>query len=278
MSKTPVALIFTLFSFAAFAAPPAGTLVIVGGGDRPDEVMDAFMTSSGGKNANICLVTTSTSDPEGAYSDFKVLTEKYGARLTRVDVKKREESSSPEILNSVKPCTGIWFTGGDQSRVGDAIVGTPLHQLVLEKYQKGGTIGGTSAGAAIQSKIMLTGEDSDGNESLEKLGTGAYKTREGMGFLPEYCIVDQHFLRRNRQNRLFSVLMSNPTHLGLGIDEETGLLVKNGKAMVIGNSKVMVFDTTGMTMKGDSFNGMKIHVLEKGQGIELATRKLIYKK
>jgi len=179
------------------------------------------------------------------------------------------------MLAAAKRCTGFWFSGGDQNRVGDKIVGTPLQKLILERYAEGAGIGGTSAGAAIMSRIMLTGDDRDGKEALTEIGKGAYRTREGMGFLPESCIVDQHFLRRNRQNRLFSVMMEHPDHLGLGIDEATALVVKGGKATVLGEHGVMVFDPGRLKLdKVDGFQDMQIHLMRRGQSLDLATRKV----
>jgi cyanophycinase len=95
-----------------------------------------------------------------------------------------------------------------------------------------------------------------------------------MGFLPEGVLVDQHFLRRGRQNRLFSLIMERPDHLGLGIDEATALVVKDGKATVLGDRSVMVFDPAGMTVNGATLRDLRIHVLRAGQAIELATRKV----
>ncbi len=146
--------------------------------------------------------------------------------------------------------------------------------MILARYQAGAAVGGTSAGAAIMSRLMLTGDDRHGKEALSEFGPGAYKTREGMGFLPPGVIVDQHFLRRGRQNRLFSLVMEHPDHLGLGIDEATALVVKDGKATVVGDRSVMVFDPSDMALQGESFRNLRIHVLRAGAAIDLATRKV----
>jgi len=256
--------------------PPAGTLVIVGGHGMPQEVLDAFLSACGGKGGRVGIVPTSTEDPEGALKEWKEDLEKAGLTMVPLDVRRREDSSSVAMLNAARQCTGFWFSGGDQNRVGDKIVGTPLQKVILDRYAAGAGIGGTSAGAAIMSRIMLTGDDLNGKEALVELGKGAYKTREGMGFLPSHCIVDQHFLRRNRQNRLFSVMMEHPDHLGLGIDETTALVVKNGKATVLGEHGVMVFEPRGMKLDGaGGFQDMKIHLLRRGQCIDLNTRKVL---
>ncbi len=256
------------------SAAPRGTLVIVGGGGMPQEIMDAFLAASGGKGGRVGIIPTSTSDPEGALKEWREDLDKAGLVCVPLDVRKREDASDSQLLERARTCSGFWFSGGDQNRVGDQIVGTPLQQVVRERYEAGAAIGGTSAGAAIMSKLMLTGDDRNGKEALSEFGPGAYKTREGMGFLPEGVVVDQHFLRRGRANRLFSVIMEHPDFLGLGIDEATALLVKDGKAKVVGKRSVMVFDPAGMALKGASFQNLRIHVLRSGQSINLATRKV----
>ena len=263
-----------LSSLLLAAAPPRGTLVIVGGGGMPQEIMDAFLAACGGKGGRVGVVPTSTQDPDGALKEWGEDLRQAGLTLVPLDVRKREDASDPAVLAAARTCTGFWFSGGDQNRVGDKIVGTPLQAVILERHAQGAGVGGTSAGAAIMSRIMLTGDDRDGKESLTGLGRGAYRTREGMGFLPDHCIVDQHFLRRNRQNRLFSVLMDHPDCLGLGIDEATALVVKDGQATVLGRSAVMVFDPRGMALAGaDGFRDLRIHLLRKGETLDLLTRK-----
>jgi len=240
----------------------------------PQEILDAFLAASEGKGGRVGIVPTSTSDPDGALKEWKEDLDKAGLTMVPLDVRTREDASSLAILEAAKTCTGFWFSGGDQNRVGDKIVGTPLQQIILERYAAGAGVGGTSAGAAIMSRTMLTGDDRHGKESLTDLGKGAYLTREGMGFLPSHCIVDQHFLRRNRQNRLFSVMMDFPDHLGLGIDEATALVVKGGKATVLGDHGVMVFEPKGMKVNAaDGFRDMRIHLLRRGQSLDLVTRK-----
>ena len=249
-------------------------MVIVGGGGMPQAIMDAFLQASGGKGGVVGVIPTPTSDPDGALKEWKEDLEKAGLVFVPLDVRTREDASLPAMLDQAKRCTGFWFSGGDQSRVGDKIVGTPLQKVVLERYAAGACVGGTSAGAAIMSKVMLTGNDRHGKEALSEFGPGAYQTREGMGFLPDRVIVDQHFLRRGRENRLFSLIMERPDHLGLGIDEATALVVKDGRATVLGERSVMVFDPSGMTVSGASFRDLRIHVLRAGQSIDLATRKV----
>ncbi len=256
------------------AAGPKGTLVIVGGGEEPPTVIRAFLEASGGRGGTVGVVTTSTVDPDGNLKEWKEILDGAGLSLVPLNVRRREDSSAPAVLEAAKNCTGFWFTGGVQARVGDQVVGTPLHALIRARYEAGACIGGTSAGAAIMSKVMLTGENRHGKYECSELAPGAYQAREGMGFLPDRVIVDQHFIRRGRENRLLSVIMEHPDHLGLGIDESTALVVKDGKATVLGESAVMVFDPAGMTLNGASFRDLRIHLLRAGQSIDLTTRKV----
>jgi cyanophycinase len=275
MLRFLVGLVLSLASILAWAVTaPKGTLVIVGGGEMPQDILDTFLRASGGRGGVVGIIPTSTSDPEGALKEWKEDLDKAGLTCVALDVRTREDASRPDMLTRAKSCTGFWFSGGDQNLVGDKIVGTPLQKLILERYEAGACIGGTSAGAAIMSKLMLTGDDRNGKEALSEFGPGAYRTREGMGFLPERVVVDQHFLRRGRENRLLSVLMEHPDYLGLGIDESTALVVKDGKATVLGERSVMVFDPAGMAVSGESLRDLRIHVLRAGQSIELATRKV----
>ena len=278
MIRAKLLLLASLTLAAAVPArpEPKGTLVIVGGGGMPDDILQAFLDAAGGKGGVVGVVPTSTSDPDGALKEWRADLAKAGLTMVALDVRKREDASDPALLAAAGRCTGFWFSGGDQNRVGDQVVGTPLQRVILERYYAGAGVGGTSAGAAIMSKVMLTGDDRFGKEALTEMGAGCYRTREGMAFLPENCVIDQHFLRRNRQNRLLSVMLDHPGSLGLGIDEATALVDKDGQARVLGRSAVMVFDPAGMTLAGaGGFRDLKIHLLRKGQGIALASRKLL---
>lgn len=277
MKNLRIALVLACLGFAALAESPGpkGTLVIMGGGDETADIINAFATAAGGRGGIVGIIPTANANPERSFKAWKTEFDKAGLVSVSLDVRRREDASLPELLEAAKQCTGFWFSGGDQNRVREKIVGTPMQQLVLEKYRAGAAVGGTSAGAAIMSRIMIEGEDRFGKLSLAEFGPGAYRTGEGMGFLPDHVIVDQHFLRRGRQNRLFSMAMEHPRHLGIGIDESTALVVKDGRATVVGDRAVMVFDPQGMSLKGGSFRNLTIHLLRAGEGIDLATRKLL---
>ncbi len=263
-----------LLSCLLAAAPPKGTLVIVGGHGRTPDIAEAFLQGAGGKGGVVGIVPTSTSEPVEEIKEWREELEPLGVTVVPLDVRKREDSSSPAILEAAARCTGFWFSGGDQDLVGNFIVGTPLHKVIMDRYYAGAVVGGTSAGAAIMSKVMLRGEDLHGKLELVEMGPGCYQTREGMGFLPPDIIIDQHFIKRGRENRLLSMAMTFPDHMGIGVDETTALIVKDGIATVRGASGVLVFEPSGMKLARDGFTGLTLHYLRAGGTIDLATRKV----
>lgn len=247
---------------------PKGTLVIAGGGDLPASVFAAFVAAAGGKGAAVTVVPLASSDQPGAAANASHNLTAAGAAVTVLSYAKRAEADTPAHQGQLQRSRGIWFTGGDQNLIGDLFVGTALHQILKQRYANGAVIGGTSAGAAAMSQIMLTG-DGDTTSSLP----GTFKTRAGLGLLPG-CIVDQHFLRRQRQNRLLSLIEEHPDHLGFGIDEETALLVSGTTAKVIGNRRVMVIDPQHANRRQGGIIGLQVHLLNPGQWLNLVTRQV----
>jgi cyanophycinase len=154
----------------------------------------------------------------------------------------------PAYAHQVDSASGIWFTGGDQIRVTQVLLDTPLLVAMKARYRAGAAIGGTSAGAAIMSDSMLTGNqrrpDSLGyyGDEFPEIARGTIEVVPGLGFL-HGAIVDQHFIRRERHNRLLSVVLERPGLIGVGVDEGTALLVEpDGTWQVLGASAVEVID------------------------------------
>jgi len=259
-----------------------GSLIIVGGGQLPETIRDRFIELAGGPGGRIVIIPTASRKAEpgrletlASYPYWAPLATNGKVKsVTFLHTRRQQQASDPTFVKPLTEATGVWFSGGDQNRVGDMIVGTPLQKLIQDKYREGAVVGGTSAGAAIMSRIMIEGEDRFGKLNLSEFGPGSYRTREGMAFLPDHVIIDQHFLRRGRQNRLFSLMMEHPGHLGLGVDEATALVVKDGRATVVGKRGVMVFDSAPMTLRGDGFRNLAIHLLRAGESIDLQSRKL----
>lgn len=251
----------------AMRQAPRGTLVIAGGGALPASVFSAFVQAAGGKGARIAVFPVASGQPDAAISGVAKTLAGLGAEVLPVRLDSRKAAGDPALIGRLQGCGGYWFTGGDQNRIGEVVVDTPLHTMLATRYRNGAVIGGTSAGAAAMSRIMLTGKG-----DISDVAPGTFQTRAGLGFL-DGCIVDQHFLRRQRQNRLISLLLEHPDRLGIGVDEETALVVHAGVARVVGNRRVLVFDPLQATHTGGSIWDLRLHLLEPGQQLNLTTHR-----
>jgi cyanophycinase len=220
------------FARALEPVPPptpekSGILFIVGGGNMPDSFRKHFLELAGGADARIVVIPTASfmaEQPEllTTYSFFKEQKIKSVALLHTRDRKKADEA---DFIKPLLNATGVWMTGGDQSRISASYHGTAVEKELKSLLGRGGVIGGTSAGAAAMSSLMIVG----GREVAE-VGTG-------LGLLTE-VVIDQHFQNRNRLQRLLGVLAKHPDCPGVGIDEETALIVEGGSAIVEGNGNV----------------------------------------
>jgi cyanophycinase len=251
----PVLVLVSLATTASVAprtgdpSRPKGSLVIVGGGDRDQSLMRRFVELAGGAGrARIAVVPMASGEPAATGKDMVAELDSLGARsfVFLVDSAQAETAAEVRRLDSV---TGIWFTGGDQVYITAALGGTASLRAMRQRYQDGAVVGGTSAGAAIMSDSMITGNQTPPGDSTGYYGD-EYPTitrrrveiAPGLGFLPQ-AIVDQHFIRRERHNRLMSAVLERPTLLGVGIDESTALEVApDGRWRVLGESEVIVYD------------------------------------
>ena len=252
-------------SFLSYAQAPKGHLVIIGGGGRTKSITQALIRLSGGPDAKILVISTASADPADAGEGFIEDIRKSGARNLTWIAPTRAQSEDPAyVRKALDGVGGIYFTGGSQKRITDTLLNTLLHKEITKLYENGAMIGGTSAGAAMMSEIMITGDRIDGtNEGFKSISPNMVATTEGMGFL-KGVIVDQHFLKRSRENRLFSVAFDHPEYVCMGIDEATALLVSNGTDIeVLGRSSVMVIEPVRSSIKVDPRNdyGGEAHVL-----------------
>jgi cyanophycinase len=214
--------------------------------------------------------------PEEA-AEFK----KLGAREAECHILTREQALREDSAKVLEDAGGVFFSGGDQSRLMDILRHTPIHRKLLELYEKGCVVGGTSAGAAVMSEVMITGDErrevKEGHE-FETIEAGNVVTVEGFGFL-KTAIVDQHFATRKRHNRLISLVAENPQLLGIGIDESTAIIVKPGEVFeVVGEKDVVVYDGSKAKIRIApshmiGFTGMLMDVLIPGDRFDLKTRK-----
>ena len=198
----------------------------------------------------------------------------------------REQADTEEAARRLDGVTGVWFGGGDQARLTAVLLHTRVEAAIRELYRKGAVVGGTSAGAAAVSTPMLTGEErrpggdrppaKDSNDAYMTIARGNVVTAEGFGLLPG-AIVDQHFVRRRRNNRLLSLVLENPALVGVGIDESTALEVgPDGPWRVLGASVAVVYDArkARITPAGAARLGaadVKLHVLPAGATFDPAS-------
>ncbi len=206
-----------------------GALVICGGGKTPDAAIDRFVLLAGREKAHLVIIPTASDRAD------KVLAEKllapWKARKVAsaivLHTRSQQKANDPAFLVPLQKATGVWFDGGLQARLADAYVGTAVEKELQALLRRGGVIGGTSAGAAIMSRTMIAS------------GNPEPTIRYGFDLLPG-TIIDQHFLKRNREDRLFKALAKRPGLVGVGIDEGTALLVKGRRMEVLGESSVTV--------------------------------------
>lgn len=192
----------------------SGSLVICGGGQLPDSVYKTFLKRAGGENARLVIVPTASANAnKTADEEFASRWIDLGAASVKVlHTRERAEADDPKFLAPLQEATGVWFGGGQQSRLASAYQGTEFEAELQNLLKRGGVIGGTSAGAAIQSRVMIAG------------GKEKPNIQTGLDLLPG-AIIDQHFSERNRQPRLRLAVTQHPDRVGLGIDEGTALLV-----------------------------------------------------
>ena len=267
---------------AARAERAAGSLLIVGGGPIPAELNQRFVELAGGAGrARIVVFPMATADTGGGpakAAQFRTL----GAEATSVSL-TREQAMREESARLLDGVTGIWFVGGDQNRITAAIAGTPVERAIHARHRAGAVVGGTSAGAAVMSGQMITGDERRPGGSRPATGSdAAWMTidREnvvlapGLGLLPT-AIVDQHFLRRRRHNRLVSLVLERPERLGVGIDESTAIEVgPDGRWTVRGASTAVVYDARqAQVTAGGALgaSGVRMHVLPAGGVFDPAT-------
>lgn len=207
-----------------------GPLVIVGGGTVPAEAREAFVTLAGKDQAKIIYVPTASvyaDDPAEHEGMLKPWRSYKPASIQLLHTRDRSVADSHEFVKPLADASAVWFGGGDQSRITAAYKGTLFERELRKLHARGGVIGGTSAGAAVQSDPMITG------------GSDKAETGPGLGLLPGF-VIDQHFAARNRQKRLAGVIAERPGLVGLGIDEGTAVIARGRTLRVVGISTVTV--------------------------------------
>ena len=258
-----------------------GTLQIVGGGRQPPALVQHFVQLAGGANRAKILVFAQASasgerSGEAKAADFREL----GVQARNVWI-TREQADADSIVALVRDATGIWFGGGDQNRLARVLRGTRVEQAIRERYRDGAVVGGTSAGAAVLSAVMITGSERrpggarrDTTQDWITIDRDNVVTDSGFALIPG-AIVDQHFIRRRRHNRLISLVLEREPYLGVGIDESTALVVHpDGRWTVEGASVAVIYDARGANRTASGTLGaadVRMHVLPAGSTFDPAT-------
>ena len=241
--------------------PKNGHLLIVGGGLRDQIILERFIDLAGGSDAPIVVIPTAGG--RESYDQFwmglRSLKEAGAKKLMVLHTNDPKIADTEKFIEPLKTARGVWFSGGRQWRLVDAYLNTKVHEALWHVLERGGIIGGSSAGATIQGSYLARGDT-----KTNTIMMGDHE--EGMGFLKNTAI-DQHLLKRNRQFDLIEIIEAKPELLGIGIDEDTAILVSGDQFEVIGNSYVAIYDH-GCTLD----SGGRFYFMSPGDRFNLKTR------
>ncbi len=243
--------------------PARGSLVVVGGALRDPEIVRAFIARAGGPDAPIVVIPTAGGGDDADYGPWCACLAQLranGARnLTVLHTYDPAEADRESFVAPLREARGVWFPGGRQWRLADAYLGTATEAALQGVLDRGGVIGGTSAGASIQGSYLARGDTRSNTVMM-----GDHEV--GFGYLRDTAI-DQHLLARNRQFDLLEVIEARPELLGIGLDEDTAILVDGDRFEVLGRGYVAIYDA-GAVLEG----GGPFYFLRDGDRFDLATR------
>ncbi|MFN3667858.1 MAG: cyanophycinase [Brevundimonas sp.] len=258
-------------------AESAGPLIIIGGhedkeGDRVI-LKEVARHLDGGK---LVIATVASHEPEGYFDSYQKAFAAIGVTdLVELYVEERAQSLEGPALEILEGAAGVFFSGGDQLRISSQIGDTPIERQIRELHRRGGVIAGTSAGASVMSETMLVK-----GASSESYRIGELHMAPGLGLVRD-VIIDQHFAERGRYGRLLGAVAHNPRLLGIGIDEDTAVVVTGRRFRVIGSGAAYVVDGETAThsniaeARSDralSMFDVRMHVLSSGDGFDLDQR------
>lgn len=246
---------------AEVRGPERGALVIAGGGRLGPEIWGRFLELAGGPNAPIVVIPTAGGDSTYGplWAGLDVLREAGARNLTVLHTYDPAVADTEEFVAPLRQARGVWFPGGRQWRLADAYLETRTHRELRALLERGGVVGGTSAGASILASYLVRGAP-QGNHIVMSPGH-----ERGFGLLSNTAI-DQHLLARRRERDLLQVLGAHPHLLGIGLDEGTAIVVRGDRFEVIGASRVAVYDAAGDDGEAD------FYFLDPGAVFDLRTR------
>ncbi len=270
-----------------------GTLIPIGGNEDKgieiseiyhleyiqDGILSRVVRESGGVDACIIIIPTASSIPVEVGENYMTAFGKLGCTdLHVMDIRERKQSEDPANIALIKKADCVMFSGGNQSKITRKIGGTTIHQILSERFKKEKiVIAGTSAGAMCMSREMITG-----GSSQESFLKGAVGMGDGMSFVPK-LIIDSHFIRRGRFGRLAEAVARFPELIGIGLAEDTGLIIKKNSFEVIGSGMVIVFDARKARHNNHqtlaegtpmSLTNLKTHILAHGDRFNIKKKKV----
>jgi cyanophycinase len=258
-------IIIILLQNVLFAQSNQGKLFVIGGGNRTDNLMKKMLDVSHlTKNDYIVVLPMASEEPDSSYIYFKSQVEK----LTTCKILMFNFDTSmlfkKELIDSLQKAKLIFISGGDQNRFMDVVNNTKIYSAIHKAYKNGSTIAGTSAGAAVMCEHMITGNqklDTNYNATFNKIQYNNLETKQGLSLIKN-VIIDQHFLKRNRYNRLVTAMVEFPTYVCIGVDEGTAIIVHNKQIEIAGESEVVVLKNINGISKSKKNNLVGIQKLE----------------
>jgi cyanophycinase len=279
---------------------PKGTLIIIGGKEYKGEngqldmerlnknfveyevLKNVIPKKQKQKNKTVEIITTASEVPKLIEKDYKKAFESMGhTDIGFMNIENRIQAMEEEYVDRIDKAHSVFFTGGDQFRLSTILGGTPLLEAILNRYNEDAdfVVAGTSAGAMVMSKIMLY----EGH-NIEAMLKDDVKTTLGFGFI-ENCIIDTHFVKKGRMGRLVEAIISNPPMVGIGLGEDTALMIKKGDEMDCNGSGMVVI------IEGDKIRhtnvayadphtplcveNLTIHILASGNGYVLSKKEFL---
>ena len=241
--------------------PANGSLVIVGGALRDQAIIERFLDLAGGPDVPIVVIPTAGEgdDYDQYWRGLRQFKAAGATNLTVLHTRDRDEANTEEFVGPIKEARGVWFSGGRQWRLADSYLNTRVHEELWALLDRGGVIGGSSAGATIQGSYLARGDTKSNTVMM-----GDHE--EGLAFLKDIAI-DQHLLMRNRQFDLIEIIEARPDLLGIGIDENTAIVVQGDRFQVMGQGYVAIYDHNARLDSGGLF-----YLLAPGDRFDLATR------
>jgi cyanophycinase len=258
-----------------------GNLIIIGGhedkrGDK--EILAEVARRAREANDRLVIMTVASQEPEELAEQYRAIFKELGVRYVEaVDIRTRDEAKDEANVEKVRGASVIFFTGGDQLRITSQVGDSPLFTCMYEVYRKGGVIVGTSAGAAAMPETMLVGGKNDTSQRVS-----AMEMAPGLALIAG-VVIDSHFAERGRMGRLLGAVAQNPRNLGLGIDEDTAIVVEcDDTFTVAGSGAVYAVDGADITYSSlseknpegvISIYDVKLHVLAQGDRFDLRSRR-----